>query len=405
MHALKAFPPLLLAMFLLFSCDDQCSETRQYIRYTAVYTDKAEVLAHEVQDARAITNPTKIYFKDDFVFIVESGEGIHVIDNSDQSNPTPLYFIAIPGNEDLAIMDQYLYADNYSDLLVLDVADIHDITYVGRVPDAFDYYGWHYMDASSTQIATSWEETVEEFEQECWDQTLEGGVVIDSFEGDISSGGSGVGGSMARFTIANNFLYAVDYSSIRPFDLAQVAKPEAKEPVYIGWDIETVFPYENQLFIGSQSGMHIYDITEPATPGFLSIFEHANACDPVVVQDDIAFVTLRGGTECQTFTNQLDIIDVSNLTSPELIKSYAMDNPHGLGVKDNCLYICEGDYGLKHFDISDVNDIKLLNHFDDLHALDVIPVQETLLLIGGDGFHQYEGLCQSDIAYLSTISF
>ena len=37
------------------------------------------------------------------------------------------------------------------------------------------------------------------------------------------------------------------------------------------------------------------------------------SCDPVVVQGDYAFVTLRGGTECQGFSNQLDIIDISTL--------------------------------------------------------------------------------------------
>ncbi len=410
---MKKLPGLLL-IILCCACGKDCYESVSYIEYIPTLAPKNEVLVTEVQSAREIVNPERLYFKDHYVFLVESNEGIHVINNIDPAAPITEYFISIPGNHDVAIQNQYLYADNYSDLVVFDVSDIANISKVNRIESVFEYSGvlpivsYDYAD----MIVTSYEERLveENYSIDCpgpFDNIFGGGV--DDAEvlplAGIGSTGSGVGGSTARFTINNDFLYAVDMYSLRPFDLVDPRAPKQEELTYIGWDIETVFPYNDQLFIGSQSGMYIYDVTNPATPEFLSVFQHANACDPVVVQDNIAFVTLRDGTECQTFTNQLEIIDVSDLTSPRLIKTYSMDNPHGLGVQDNCLYICEGDYGLKQFDISDLNNIQLVNHFKNIHALDVIPLENNLMLIGEDGFHQYGGLCQDDIIYLSTIAF
>lgn len=401
---------LSLIILLLGACEDKCIETYSYIEYTPIYAAKEEVLKAEVLSARPMDNPERLYFKDDYVFIVEASEGIHVINNSDPSSPIAELFISIPGNHDVAILDQFLYADNYTDLLVFDVSDIQNISQVSRIESVFEYVGNEYIidHQNSSQLITGYDQTVVEREQafDC-SGTADDVVFFDiaALEGGISSSGSGVGGSTSRFTINNGFLYAVDLYSLRPFDLAMPSVPDSKEPTYLGWDIETVFPYEDQLFIGSRSGMHIYDVSVPETPEFLSLFAHANACDPVVVKDDIAFVTLRNGTECETFTNQLEIIDVSDLTNPRFIKSYPMDNPHGLGVRDNCLYICEGDFGLKFFDIEDLNDIQLKKHYPNIHALDVIPLVDNLLLIGNDGFHQYSGLCQDEVHFLSTLSF
>ena len=395
-------------VLILGSCEDKCSEVYSHSVYTPVFASKDEVLKSSIEGASEINSPERLYFKDNYVFIVESGEGIHVINNTNPATPINESFIRIPGNHDVSIQDNYLYADNYTDLLVFDVSDIQNISEVNRVPFAFEYVGTDFMinHEDPSLVIVDYEETIveSEYEFDCGG-TEDDVVALFAEGGDVTSSGSGVGGSTSRFTINNGFLFAVDYFSIRPFDLQDPSLPEINEPTHIGWDIETVFPYNDQLFIGSQSGMHIYDVSNPSTPEFLSVFEHANACDPVVVQDDIAFVTLRDGTECQTFINQLDIIDVSDLTNPQLIKTYPMDNPHGLGVQGNCLYICEGAFGLKHFNIEDVNNLTLENHFNNIHALDVVPLENNLLLIGEDGFHQYGGLCTEEIFFLSTLAF
>jgi len=153
--------------------------------------------------------------------------------------------------------------------------------------------------------------------------------------------------------------------------------------------------------------MHIYDNTNPELPTYISTYSHINTCDPVVVQDDYAYVTLRSGTTCDNFTNQLDVIDIKDVNNPKLVKTYPMQNPHGLGINGTCLFIAEGDYGLKVFDASDVLKIgeNQIAHHDDVHALDVIPLDDVLFMIGKDGLHQYQYDCGNQFQYLSTISF
>lgn len=228
-------------------------------------------------------------------------------------------------------------------------------------------------------------------------------LALNSGQGNFESG-TGIGGSMARFTILDDYLYTVDSRSLITFDIKDQVNPLKKTEVSLGWGIETIFPYNNKLFIGAQSGMHIYGLEDKEEPNYISTYQHVTSCDPVVVQGDYAFVTLRGGNECESFNNQLDIIDISNIDNPKLFKTYPMINPHGLGVDDNCLFITEGEYGLKMYNISDLENINLIEHFKDISSIDVIPFMDILMVIGDDGFHQYSYDCDlGEIDYISTI--
>ena len=105
------------------------------------------------------------------------------------------------------------------------------------------------------------------------------------------------------------------------------------------------------------------------------------------------------------FTNQLDVVDISNLEDPTLFKTYQMDNPHGLGINGDCLFITEGEHGLKYFDATDVGDIKRVDEIQGLHSIDVIALNEVLMVIGNDGFYQYEYNCEAESwSFLSSIA-
>ncbi|HNL06006.1 MAG TPA: hypothetical protein PKH93_00450, partial [Chitinophagales bacterium] len=111
----------------------------------------------------------------------------------------------------------------------------------------------------------------------------------------------GEGGSMARFTIVNNYLYSVDNTTLHIYNISQANQPVWAANVDIGRGIETIFSYNNYLFIGSTDGMYIYDISNPTNPANGISFEHATSCDPVVANDSLAFITLRGGGDCNSF--------------------------------------------------------------------------------------------------------
>ncbi len=96
----------------------------------------------KVLPAQKIVKAGKIVnYKDgDVLFINERNKGIHVVDNRIKGEVTKGdAFIQIPGNIDLAVKDGYLYADSFSDLVVLDIRDLSDIKVVSRKESVFAF--------------------------------------------------------------------------------------------------------------------------------------------------------------------------------------------------------------------------------------------------------------------------
>lgn len=136
------------------------------------------------------------------------------------------------------------------------------------------------------------------------------------------------------------------------------------------------------------------------------MFSHLMGCDPVVADDKYAYVTLRSGTTCRnTSLNQLDVVDISDLRSPKLVKSYPMQSPHGLGKDGNTLFICEGKSGLKVYDAANVNTIdKNQLTTESMHSYDIIPFQKVAIVIGEDGLYQYDYSDPKKLQLLSRIA-
>ncbi|MDH5475026.1 MAG: hypothetical protein OEX22_04985 [Cyclobacteriaceae bacterium] len=224
-----------------------------------------------------------------------------------------------------------------------------------------------------------------------------------SFISPISST-SGQGGSLARFAIGGNHLYTINDFSIKIFDVSGRTDIVYKKDVDVGFGIETLFPVGQNLFIGAQDGMYIYDITSPDSPQQLSYYSHFVSCDPVVVQDNLAYVTLRV-SECRPSQSwdALEIIDISNLSNPIQISSYPLDSPYGLGISGNTLFICEGNNGLKVLDVSDPRNIKVITQFSGIHAYDVIPTQQILIVTGNTGIRQYDFSDPQNITLISEL--
>lgn len=410
-------PALLLALLLgigLTSClEDRCDITRTYVAWEPVYVGENEIRqAIETEGPRQLEEPGKIYYYQNYLLITERGEGIHVIENSDPENPTPVSFINIPGNNDMAVRGDYLYADNYIDLVVIDISNPEAPKYEGRTEDVFPFYTLYndlgylidYVETEKTEVISC--------NSPHWDQDFffrddiifvdqafdfSNSEVLRPHTSNSNGNGAvtvGVGGSMARFTITGSYLYTVDDSSLDVFDLGNATQPSLATTVQLPWGIETIFPYGSNLFIGANNGMHIYDNSNPLSPQHLSTFAHVQSCDPVFVNGDIAYVTLRDGNACQGFVNQLDVVDVSDLSNPFLLKTYPMHHPHGLSISEDHLYLCEGDQGLKVFDIEDWQTIdqNLKAHLTGFTTFDIITIgsRKLAMVIGQAGLRQFD---------------
>lgn len=398
---------------LLQGCTDQCDTYYTYTSYQPVTVAMEDFRSDVKMEApRELRQPGKIYLKEPYLFISEAGEGVHIIDNSNPTNPVFKAFLQVPGSYDMAVLGNVLYSDSYTDLLAFDITEVGDIREIERVEDVFESrLNHHYSRTENNELIVDYVPVLVEsaYEADCDDDIYYSGnrELLYTQDGGFTDvvNQAGQGGSMARFTLSANHLYAVDATSLYVFSVENPFDPALQHSLALGWDIETIFPYEDKLFVGSSTGMHILDNSNPANPVYATSFNHALACDPVVVENDIAYVTLRTGNTCEGTVNQLDVVDVKDIYQPRLLKSYPMDNPHGLGIDKGRLFLCEGDFGLKVFDASDAHKIaeNLITHFEDIKAYDVIPYQEMLLLIGEGGFYQYDYSDLQNIKLLSHI--
>jgi len=223
-----------------------------------------------------------------------------------------------------------------------------------------------------------------------------------------SSVSNSQGGSLAQFTIIDDYLYTVDYKSIKIFSISNAESPTLINSINLGVGVETIHAYNDYLFIGTNSGVKIIDASNRTDIEEVSEFEHVTSCDPVVANSNIAVSTLRGGTDCGGDDNEFDIIDITDITEPYLLNSFELDSPYGLSfskTNPNLVYICDGASGLKAFDITDFYDIVETMSINSLFAKDIIVTdQQTVIILGQDGIHQFDATNETNLIEKSVIN-
>ena len=394
-HSLKNIPIaayfIILSSVFLNACVDRCTRTITRIEQVPVTMPLSELRSSfAVSAAKQIEQAGKIAIYKEFLFVIERGEGIHILDNSQPSSPFGIKFIELKGCHDVSIRSNILYAGNGPDLISISLEDLNNIKVVGRIKDAMnldlvtgDNYIYKYDQKEVTEI----QEGVD-----CHEGT---GVVI-GMEDDVDFNtvdASGAVGSMSRFIIVGDFMYVVDNQSLIPFGIK--GTPTKYESVDLGiGGIETITATSEELYIGSTTGMFIFRYKDnPSQPEYVSHFRHTRACDPVVVKDDVAYVTLKGGNQCGASPNVLLLIDVKNSSEPRIIAEYGMSSPNGLGIDtDNNLFICDDAAGLKIYDATDHFKIgqSRLSIIDDIVAYDVILNNQIAIVSAKTAVYQYD---------------
>lgn len=404
---LTKLPFMRISISLLTLCTafifQSCLKDKMLYTYTIarpVYEQKSVVYANIRSNApQQVEHPGKIYLYGNYIFLSEVDKGVHIIDNSNPANPVRKAFINIPGNLDIAVKGNTLYADLYMDMVVVDISDPLAARFVrylsGVFPDRYTGYGFT---SDTSKVIVDWirKDTTVNQSDYLSIYKNEDVLMYASSSGSFSnqsgaaSNPTGVAGSMARMSIVGDYLYCVNNYNLLSYQLSVPTDPQKTATNNLGWGIETIYPFRNKLFIGSNTGMFIYDITNPAVPVREGQFTHARACDPVITDGNYAYVTLRDGTTCSGTSNQLDVVDVSNMSAPFLLKTYNLTHPNGLAKSGNYLYICDGRDGLKVFDATAPSSLSLKKHISGMSTYDAIAWNDNLLVVSDDGLYQYD---------------
>ncbi len=398
---------------------DSCTHTYSYTWFEPLYKTTTEVRDNiKTSAARVIKVPGKLFIIGKYIFLNEVNKGIHIINNSNPAAPVNIGFIDIPGNIDIAVKGNTLYADLYSDLVTLDISNPLNVGKKKIIDNVFShrYYGFN---TDSSKIIYDWARHDTTITADCsqngWIGYNGGGIYMATNDalfnssaasnaGFIGGAPSGIAGSMARFALMNNYLYTVGDAELKVINIAEVNDPKVTNTIALNWGIETIYPFMDKLFIGSNTGMFIFNTTNPEAPTQLGQFTHARVCDPVIADNNYAFITLRNGTQCQGFLNELDIVDISNLSSPVLLKKFDMTNPHGISKDGKLLFICDGKGGLKIFDASDLTNLQLVKQFSEIETYDVIAWNGLAIVVAADGLYQFNYADNKDIKMISKIS-
>lgn len=123
-----------IALLILWGCWESPYELKESVDgYVPIYGSKTS-LDIILTSPRSIKNPGKIYQYQNLLFVNEINFGVHVIDNTDPSQPSIIHFIEILGNNDFAIRNDIMYADHMGDLVAIKLNDFVDIEKIGQLP-------------------------------------------------------------------------------------------------------------------------------------------------------------------------------------------------------------------------------------------------------------------------------
>lgn len=418
------FLPLVLVLtscFIFTNCSDDDVNGLESVSVTVpLIKSKAEM-----RNAISVTSPQptnadgKIYVYDDLLFYIAQNSGVHIFDNQNPASPQNLAFINLEGVNDISIKDNMLFADNFMDLVVFDISDISDIqlvnveedilTFFAPTPDEFGAYFQNTYPSSEDEFIAAYQNIqmqkgfVESNPDLFFNQ--ESSVFFDTALGN--AGNVGVGGSYAKFQIYNNALYILEDFKLDTFDITDENNITFTSETYMGsWFggvLETTFIQKNFLFIGATNGMHIVNLQDEFNPSYLSSFQHATGCDPVVVEANTAYITIRGGNTCGAIEDQINIIDVTDMANPIEYSTYFLSSPYGLGIKNQVLYVCN-DTGIHVFDAQNPGNIVLKNSYN-APLKDVIPLGSHLIGVGENVIYQYNYTTGFGLELISSVEF
>ncbi|SRR5579871_110124 len=369
--------------------------------------------------AISISTPGKIGVFGKYIFMSETGVGIHIIDNSDPSNPKNISFINIPGNQDFAIRGNAMYADAYSDLVSFDISDPTKVITKNFDANVFPYNSIYFYgsstDPDSINAIVGWStrDTTVDYSPNnsgrvypvvfsgcpnCY--TL--AAVPTAYSSTVSSGVvTGTNGSLSRFTIINDYLYTVDYSNLNTYSIANPFQPSYSNQVMVDYHVETIYPFKDKLFVGTNNGVYMYDIqASPGNPVLNGEFTHMRGCDPVIADNNYAYVTINDSSACLGFNNELQVVNIQDLNNSFLVQSYQLTHPIGLSKDSNNLFVCDGKDGLKVFNANDVNNLQMIADLKDAEVYDVIAMNGLAIVLAKNGLYEYD---YSDISNIHLI--
>ena len=278
----------------------------------------------------SLMNPVSMTLAGDRLLVSDAYTGLHVYDVSNLTAPIKVIRIPLRYNQSSAVKDDIIYTNSVDQLQAIRVTgDTYQV--VARIGSEYRPIDDMPIDSTPGGYGCACTNT--------YDPAL------------VPDGALGGGSSFATFAMVDDYLYRVMEGTMHVYDVTTAAKPKELSSVRIGWDVETLQPSQNLLFLGGFRGMYIYDRSDPRHPKAIGQIQHTTACDPVVVTGSTAFITLRQ-SGCGGAADELMCVSIKDPRTPRILGEKPLTTPYGLAVQNQQLYVSHGESGYSLMDVS-----------------------------------------------------
>ena len=117
----------IISLLFITSCDKN-EDFEYYNLATPVLISLDQLRSSiDILPPKEIKESGKIYSYKNYVFVNDKNKGVHIINNSNPEKPVKISFLNIPGNVDISVKDDFLYANSFVDLVVFNISDINQL--------------------------------------------------------------------------------------------------------------------------------------------------------------------------------------------------------------------------------------------------------------------------------------
>lgn len=128
---------IVVALGLMYLSACTSTSSREEWGYVPIYATTSDLKNVHSTPPQPTLLAGKIYRYGSWIFQVEQGRGIHVIDATQRNNPQKTSFIYIPGCSELSVRMNKLYTNNYRDLVEIDISQPQQVVVLHRIENIF----------------------------------------------------------------------------------------------------------------------------------------------------------------------------------------------------------------------------------------------------------------------------
>jgi hypothetical protein len=410
------------AIFIFASCSkNKGTITLTYNKATAIYGDIEAIRSTPLSSSpRAIEKAGKIFIDEDVLLIGEKLKGIHVFDNTNAFSPVNIGFINLPFAEEFYVLNRTIYAVSHYDFVKIDISSLSNPTLIHRLEFAFGapiknnknetLLGFNFIQTTeSFELDSKEAQELEKTNYLYYDYTnqlIPQSNVPSSFAGN----GTEIKGTLNKIAIHQDYVYVIGNDRVYTFQDSPT-NLTATTKVTVGSNLETIYPQNNNLFIGTRFSMIVMSISNPSMPSYISEYNHPTSCDPVLPYGNVAYLTLRTGdfSGCSGDVNSVSVLNISNVSNPIKIDEFPLTSPYGMTLINNNLFVGEGENGITIFDAANPSSLVQLTHNSSIKAYDIIKhptLIDVVLTTGSNGLTQYKiDYNNLNFQLLSTINY